>query len=249
LQLDEDDLTKIPRINVRSMTAQRYADLKTWFDGLREQDKNFLTEDEKTKGPAGEGYVMTLMCEHYYAPEDRLGGGVIFVRDTLVQNLRKPFIKQADNLQGQGSVPVAILGISHPVITDNPPPVKVELYENGAPKAGNTPQRGFNAGIARPGFPRPGVPGQPGTGPSTTEAQFKLIDRTTFTLQFAYKPTLVKDRVMPETMEPLPGGEIPAVVGTPEPPAPVVNPGGGLGTASPAIPGSVPPENIPALGQ
>ena len=247
LQLDEDDLTKIPRVNVRSMTAQRYADLKTWFDGLREQDKNFLTEDEKTKGPAGEGYVMTLMCEHYYAPEDRLGGGVIFVRDTLVQNLRKPFIKQEDNFQGP--VPVAILGISHPVITDNPPPVKVELYENGAPKAGNTPQRGFNPGIARPGFPRPGVPGQPGTGPATAEAQFKLIDRTTFTLQFAYKPTLVKDRVMPETTEPASGGEIPAVVGTPETPAPVVNPGGGAGTASPAIPGSVPPENIPALGQ
>ena len=28
-----------------------------------------------------------------------------------------------------------------------------------------------------------------------------------------------------------------------------MNPGGGAGTASPAIPGSVPPENIPALGQ
>jgi hypothetical protein len=68
-------------------------------------------------------------------------------------------------------------------------------------------------------------------------------------LQFAYKPTLVKDRVMPETTEPVAGGEIPAVVGTPQTPAPIVNPGGGPGTASPAIPGSVPPENIPALGQ
>ncbi len=243
LQLDEDDLTKIPRVNVRSLTAQRYSDLKTWFDGLREQDKNFLTEDEQTNGPTGEGYVMTLMCEHYYAPEDRLGGGVIFVRDTLVQNLRKPFIQQGDNFQGP--VPVSILGISHPVITDNPPPVKVELYENGVPKTGDSPLRGFNPGITRPGFPRPGVPGQPVAGPSSAEAQFKLIDRTTFTLQFAFKPTLVKDRVMPETAEPASGGGLPAAVGTPGVPGAVATPGVG----SPAVPGSVVPGNTPALGQ
>lgn len=243
LQLDEEDLTKIPRVNVRSVTAQRYSDLKTWFDGLREQDKNFLTEDEKTNGPTGEGYVLTLMCEHYYAPEDRLGGGVIFVRDTLVQNLRKPFIQQGDNFQGP--VPVSILGISHPVITDNPPPVQVELYENGAPKTGDTPPRGFKPGV-RPGFPRPGVPG---TGPAAAEGQFKLIDRTTFTLQFAWKPTLVKDRVMPDTAESALGEGIPAAVGTPETPGSVVAPGVVPGAANPAVPGSVPPGNTPALGQ
>jgi len=246
LQLDEEDLTKIPRVNVRSVTAQRYSDLKTWFDGLREQDKNFLTEDEKTNGPTGEGYVLTLMCEHYYAPEDRLGGGVIFVRDTLVQNLRKPFIQQGDNFQGP--VPVSILGISHPVITDNPPPVKVELYENGAPKTGDTPARVFKPGV-RPGVPRPGVPSRPGAGPSTAEGQFKLIDRTTFTLQFAWKPTLVKDRVMPETAEATSGEELPTAVGTPETPGSVAAPGVVPAAANPAIPGSVPPGNTPALGQ
>jgi type IV pilus assembly protein PilM len=234
LQLDEDNLTKIPRVNVRSITAQRYSDLKTWFDGLREQDKNFLTEDEKTNGPAGEGYVMTLMCEHYFAPEDRLGGGVIFVRDTLVQNLRKPSMRQGDNFQGD--VPVAILGISHPVITDNPPPVKVELYENGAPKTGDGPQR-------------PGVSGQPGTGSSTAEPQFRLIDRTTFTLQFAWKPTKVKDRVLPETTESTPDGNTPSSGALPGTPDAVVTPGGVPAVVNPTVPGSVPPESAPALGQ
>lgn len=250
LQLDEEDLTKIPRINVRSVTAQRFADLKTWFDGLREQDKNFLTEDEKTNGPTGEGYVVTLMCEHYYSPEDRLGGGVVFVRDTLVQNLRKPFIQQKNNFAGP--VPVAILGISHPVITDHPPPTKVEWYPNGAPKTGNAQPGGF-----RPGFPGnvPGrVPGRPpAPGQDPQEAAYKLIDRTTFTLQFAWKPTLEQDRVLPETPE-ADSAESPTV--DDQSVAPATQPGvapspAGVNPVAPgaSTPAAAPVEAAPALGQ
>lgn len=249
LQLDEDDLTKIPRINIRSVTAQRYADLKTWFDGLREQDKNFLTEEEKTNGPSGEGYVVTLMGEHYYSPEDRLGGGVVFVRDTLVENLRKPFIQQKNNFAGP--VPVAILGISHPVITDHPPPTKVEWYPNGAPKTGNAQPGGF-----RPGFPGgvPGrAPGRPPAGQNLQEPAYKMIDRTTFTLQFAWKPTLEQDRVLPETpqTEPTDGLTPDNSAGVPAaPPGTTPNPDGVTPTApGNPVPGATPVDAAPALGQ
>jgi len=265
MQLDEKDLTKMPRINIRSITAQRYADLKTWFDGLREQDKNFLDEAEKATGPSGEGYVITLMGEHYFAPESRLGGSVIFVRDTLVTNLRKPFIQQDDNFSGP--VPVAILGISHPVITDNPPPQKVEWYPNGVPKTDDTGPGGFKPGFPRPGFPSPGTaPGRPAPGQNLQEPVFKMIDRTTFTLQFAWKPTLVKDRVLPESATPVSGGSMPAAdqgnlpdASNPQPGGAVANPGGIPAGASPSVPGgplpgtglpgSVPPGDPPALGQ
>lgn len=262
LQLDEEDLTKIPRINIRSVTAQRYGDLSTWFGGLREQDKNFLTDEEKAAGPSGEGYVVTLMGEHYYTPESRFGGSVIFVRDTLVENLRKPFIKQGDNFTGP--IPVAVLGISHPVITNNPPPSKVELYENGAPKTGDTPRRGFGPGLQRPGLPRPGaIPRQPGAGQNLLEPQFRLIDRTTFTLQFAWKPTKEADRVIPEVTEPVSDGSVPATPAGP----PDGQPGAATtpsGTATPSsaptgipgtqipgtvAPGAVPAGNTPAIGQ
>lgn len=249
LQLDEDDLTKIPRINVRSVTAQRYADLKTWFDGLREQDKNFLTEEEKTNGPSGEGYVVTLMGEHYYSPEDRLGGGVVFVRDTLVQNLRKPFIQQKNNFSGP--VPVAILGISHPVITDHPPPTKVEWYPNGAPRTGNAQPGGI-----RPGFPGnvPGrVPGRPPAGQNLQEPAYRMIDRTTFTLQFAWKPTLEQDRVLPETpqTESTEGQTADDPAGVPATqPGLTPNPDG-VAPAAPGtpVPGAAPVDAAPALGQ
>jgi len=217
LQLDEEDITKIPRINVLSLTAKRYADLKTWFDELREQDKNFLTEEEKSNSPSGEGYVITLMCEHYYSPENRLGGGVVFVRDTLVENLRKPLIKQPNNFTGP--VPVGVLGISHPVITDHPPPQKVEIWPEGAPKSGpDERRRSFQPGV--PGR-RPGQPGgrrNRGGGAGSSGQNFKLVDRTTFTLQFAWTPTLVKERTLPE----------PGTIDT----SPAM-PGGGSGSAAP----------------
>ncbi|MDA0920277.1 MAG: type IV pilus assembly protein PilM [Planctomycetota bacterium] len=250
LQLDEKDLTKMPRINIRSITAKRYADLKTWFDGLREQDKTFLTEAEKAAGPQGEGYVITLMGEHYYAPPDDRDRGIIFVRDTLVENLRKPFIKQGDNFVGP--VPVAVLGISHPVITDNPPPVKVELYENGVPRTGDGPPGGFRPGLPRPSLPQPGTgPAQPGTGSNLLEPEFTLIERTTFTLQFAWKPTQEKDRVIPDAPAPATEGISPGIQ-----PASAGNPGGvptGVvpGNVAPGAvaPEAAPAESVPALGQ
>ncbi|MDA0808584.1 MAG: type IV pilus assembly protein PilM [Planctomycetota bacterium] len=250
LQLDEKDLTKMPRINIRSITAKRYADLKTWFDGLREQDKTFLTEAEKAAGPQGEGYVITLMGEHYYAPPNDRDRGIIFVRDTLVENLRKPFIKQGDNFVGP--VPVAVLGISHPVITDNPPPVKVELYENGVPRTGDGPPGGFRPGLPRPSLPQPGTgPAQPGTGSNLLEPEFTLIERTTFTLQFAWKPTQEKDRVIPDAPAPATEGISPGIQ-----PASAGNPGGvptGVvpGNVAPGAvaPEAAPAESVPALGQ
>ena len=250
LQLDEKELTKMPRINIRSITAQRYADVKSWFDGLREQDKTFLTEAEKAAGPSGEGYVITLMGEHYYAPPDVRDRGIIFVRDTLVENLRKPFIKQGDNFVGP--VPVAVLGISHPVITDNPPPVKVELYENGVPKVGDGPPGGFRPGLPRPGLPRPGtIPGQPGAGSNLLEPEFTLIERTTFTLQFAWKPTQEKERVIPEATAPadgvMPTGVMPGVVGNPGGVPTGIVPGNTVPGA--VVPQALPPETAPALGQ
>jgi type IV pilus assembly protein PilM len=253
IQLDEDDLTKIPKINIRSVTAQRHADLKTWFDGLSEQDKLFLTKEEKAAGPSGEGYVITLMGEHYYAPENVREGGIIFVRGTLVHNLHELFVQQKDNLQGP--VPVAILGISHPVITNNPAPAKVEIYENGIPKTGNTARRGFQP-------PRPGVnPGLRGAGPNTGGPQSRSVDRTTFTLEFAWNPTEEKDRVVPEITEPESDGSNPV----PGQQGAVVSPGGVSSGAPPttppgstvpgsavpgsAVPGVLPPEDTPALGQ
>jgi type IV pilus assembly protein PilM len=248
LQQDEFELDKIRRINVRSLTAQRHKDMKTWFDGLSEQDQTYLLEDEKANGPTGEGYIVTLMCEHYYAPDDSTGGRVLFVRDTLVDNLRKAFIQQENNLSG--AVPVAMLGISHPVITTRQTK-QVEWYKNGASKTGGAQPRGFRPGFPNPGRPQPGRP-----GPNPLEPEFEILDRTTFTLQFAWKPTVVKDRVLPEEVKPDSTESVPAggglLDGAATSPGTVINPpaAGTAPTGGPAsVPGTATPRTTPTLGQ
>ncbi|MBI1314461.1 type IV pilus assembly protein PilM [bacterium] len=246
LQRDETDIRKIPRINVLSLTAKRESDLGSWFSGLSEIAKQTLTEDEKSNGPSGEGYVFTLKGEHYYVPEDPTRRGIIFVHDTLLQNLKLPFFKQPDTAE---PVPIGLLGISHPVVTDNPVPSKVEWYPNGPP-TNRSPagSRNFNQPGAVSGIP--GGPVRPGTQPPGAAGEDVdnrpiQIDRTTFTLQFAWKPTLVKDRVM-ET-EPT-GGPATAPVEQPANPADAnagMNPGvpvGAPGSApgQPAVPGGQP---------
>ncbi len=247
VQRDEEDIVKIPRITIRSVTAERKKNLKEWFEALNENNRKYLTEAERAQGPEGPGYVVTLAGEHFYAPEDRTGGGIIFVRDTLVQNLRKAYVQQPDNLLG----PVAVghIGISYPVITFNPPPSKVDWYPKGPPKNATNTGAGI-PGIpgGTPGFPgagaRPNLPTQPAVG---GKGESKSIDRTVFTLEFAWKPTPLALRNLESVEDPAtdagepdtdPPGTTPDVPATP----PVVPPAEVPGTPPPAgVPGTVPP--------
>jgi len=265
VQRDEEDIVKIPRITVRSVTAERKKDLKEWFEALNESNRKYLTDAEREKGPEGPGYVVTLTGEHFYAPEDRTKGGIIFVRDTLVQNLRKAYVQQEGNLLG----PVAVghIGISYPVITFNPPPSKVDWYPKGPPKSATGTGAGIPGipgGLGGPGFPggavrRPTLPNQPAVGGKT---EFKSIDRTVFTLEFAWKPTppalrgqesvdeLAVDTGEPGTIPPgtTPPGTTPNVPDTPGIPpaaAPTTPPPSGVpGNVPPGVPGTTPAQPV-----
>lgn len=217
LEQDEEDIRKIKRITIRSYTMKRYADLKTWFDELKESDRNqSFSEDEKSKPPTGPGYAVTLVGEHFYEPADPTRRWHMFVQDTLIANLKKPFVKQDESLPEP--VPVAILGISHPLLTDRPVSEEVLWYPKGPPKG---------PGAGRPGFsgvtpmPMPVTPGQPGDQkPAVDSSNDPIkIQRTRFTLQFAWKPTLASERVLPAAPEVPADGQAPLTDGTPPPAA------------------------------
>ena len=227
---DQKDLTDIKQkrqITVRSLKARRVADLGKWFnEDLNDNEKSLLTEDERKNGPAGPGYVVTLEGEHFYSPENVTLGGISFVADTLVRNLRQPFLRQQETI-GE-PVPVAVLGISHPAITEQPSPEYVKWYPNGRPRQKIFGRGGFANGGAQP----------PAAGGSTDKRNEPVdIERQRFTLKFAWSPTLPMDRKMPET----PAVETPA--GPPEPSAdqpgaPAVQPGTPAG--QPAVPAGQP---------
>jgi type IV pilus assembly protein PilM len=252
VQRDEEDIVKIPRITVRSVTAERKKDLNEWFEALNESNRKYLTVAERKKGPEGPGYVITLAGEHFYTPKDRTGGGIIFVRDTLVQNLRKQFVEQPDNLLGP--VAVAHIGISYPVITFNPPPSKVDWYPKGPPKNLANTGTGLPPGIpGAPGFPAAGVR-TPQLAPGV-KSESKRIDRTVFTLEFVWKQTLPAVRGLATVEEPATDTGEPGTVPpetTPDVPAtsPEVPPGtppppGVPGTPPAGVPGTVPAQPVP----
>jgi type IV pilus assembly protein PilM len=95
-------------------------------------------------GPSGPGWVIQLRGHHYHN-EQGTRIGAIFLRDTLVKNLREMKVKLADPEGKVIEIPIAELGISSPVIltdagvaksdtvydpsTDSKVPVKVWDFE------------------------------------------------------------------------------------------------------------------------
>ena len=251
LQKDETDIRRIPRINVLSLTAKRESDVGSWFSGLDERLKEAMPEDQRSSPPTGEGYVFTLKGEHYFYPDDPLKRGILFVQNTLLASLRQQVFKQPESAE---PVPIGLLGISHPVITENPPVSKVDWYPNGPPSA-RSPATGYNPGARPPGIPGAGVrPGTPGAAASAdAENRPVPIERTTFTLQFAWSPTLEADRVLETAPVSDPaGGGMPGAA-----PAAPANPAAGVPAGFPAtqpqpgvaVPGQNPVNSQPTPGQ
>jgi type IV pilus assembly protein PilM len=69
-------------------------------------------------GPTGPGWVIELRGYHFHN-EGLENNSAAFVRQTLINNLRTQKIKLADKDGNLVEVPIAELGISHPVITSD----------------------------------------------------------------------------------------------------------------------------------
>ncbi|MCA9060764.1 MAG: hypothetical protein KDA85_19765, partial [Planctomycetaceae bacterium] len=120
--LDETDVTKQPKMRIVEMTTKKLADVSEWHKAMIEDQKEeeFFGNDGK-EAPTGEGYIVTLKGYHLYSNEslDDNKSRKFFTTSTLIQNLR-----QWTATDGQFEVPVAKLGISHPlVVWTEPVPV------------------------------------------------------------------------------------------------------------------------------
>jgi type IV pilus assembly protein PilM len=229
---DITDITKKRQITIRSLKTRRVKELGDWFKELPQQRKDSFSKEEAENPPKGPGYVVTIDGEHFYKPADLEQGDIHFVAETLVRNLRKPYHRQRETIGAD--VPISVLGISHPVITRDPPMEQVRWYPKGPPR-----QKTSRARTMLGPSPTGAAPG----GPQGTADEFKMIDRTRFTLEFAWSPTVPDERKVPEA---------PAVDGTAAPPTvppatappatvPGVTPGPAPVTPGPAVPGTATP--------
>ena len=109
LDKDEEDIQKIKRFNILSMTCKRQSDLKQWYDKLPPNAKGYMLKTDQDAAPTGAGYIVTMVGEHYYSAEVTKSG-VLFVQDTFISNLKQPRVQQTGSSQ---MVEVRRLGISH----------------------------------------------------------------------------------------------------------------------------------------
>ncbi|QDV50800.1 type IV pilus assembly protein PilM [Gimesia fumaroli] len=205
-ELDNEQIEKRNRIKLPGITVEHYSDLSQWFEKLTPQAKLLLPKIDQENPPEGEGFVFTLKGVHYHHDESQGNAhiGVLYVHETLMKNLQSWTVKNQDS----APVDVRKMGITHAtVLTDSRDPFK--FYPNGRPRG---MQRGGEGRFAGPGGfgglgagPMPdvgfaeaagGIPRRPRVGANRPEKEPKVmvIQRTTFELQFVWKPIPVLER-------------------------------------------------------
>ncbi len=203
-QQDVEDITLKNRVNVKSVSTKKYADVGKWYDDIKTNNEpafRGMLAGDKEKGPSGAGYIFTLVCEHFrHDPKDPQQQSIAFVNHTLVRNLNSFEMRQQGTSQ---PIPVRKLGISHACVVTQKLYQKQEYYPKG-PKA----RRGTTkpaAGRFRNPMPT-GSSVQPGASDiqkkDGEESERKMIDRTDFTIQFVWIPTPVAKRVKDDPLRP-----------------------------------------------
>lgn len=111
------DPAKQKIIRIESMHSKRVRDVKAWHQSIVDGGRSieFAPADRETP-PSGAGYIFTLKGFHIYNHEDIdwREKEIQFLKDTIVSNLRQWTIER-DGL----TVPVAQLGITHPIVTSD----------------------------------------------------------------------------------------------------------------------------------
>lgn len=262
-QNDTRDPRQIPITYIRSITMKKYADTKTWFDGLNVSFKQDILEADKA-GPTGAGYVVTLSGTQYFDPKE--GSTWQFLRETLIRNLEKDFHK-AEGSEGL-EVPVRNLGISHVVLGQHLHR-STTWFEGGIPKGGIPAGVGVGPGALTPmpmlnPLPMP-AGGTPAGGTNNTPKSHQIREYY-YDIQFVWKPTIAKKRTAPVAATPPvdpnagafsapmaipnPAAPMPGIPGSPVPgvaPMPGVAPVPGTNPmpGTPVVPGAVPMTGTP----
>jgi len=166
LPRDPDNQEKPKEIALRNqmslteVSSEKVSDVSAWYEGLSDQQKQFMSAKDKEEGPSGEGYIFTVRGQHWHH-EDRVQQkrGVLYVVHSFLRNLQSPTVQT-------GAYPVrdvTRMGISHATIMDHGATRKL-INLSGKPQTNvsriTDPKRGGGSG-----YSGPGGPGGPGLSP------------------------------------------------------------------------------------
>ena len=210
-QKDEPDIRKRHGMSLLSVKAKRYGELSEWFEPFQQQPQlmDDLRPQDHDNPPSGPGYVFTVEGVHYHREKDpnpQYGGATlykrVYVKETFLKNLGKWVVQQPDSPQ---PVPVRKLGITHAIIP-NTISTQIDYYPKG--KKSTVTQSGGPRGFGRmqPSYGRPVASPRAARTDAKKDAENEpemiLIDKTVFTVQFAWRQTPRRERSNQEPAAP-----------------------------------------------
>jgi len=206
-QQDTEDITQKNRINIKSITAKKYADVSKWFDETKTKEAvfNSMIKPDRENGPKGAGYVFTLVAEHYRNGPDDNTQAMGFVQSTFLQNINRFEFAQPGTPQ---PVPIRKIGLSHACVTTYKKQGNIEYYPRGKKTvAGATKGApgGFGGAARSPmgvGAPMPGVKGTDAKKDGE-QSDKRIISRLDFTIQFCWVPTPNDKRLAEDPLKPV----------------------------------------------
>ena len=171
-QKDIQNLLRRNRVHVSYVVHKRHGDLKTgWFDKILQSvdGRAYMDETDKGAPPSGSGYVFTLIGEHFHKGQAAGDQLQFYVQNTLLTNLRQPKMKA--------------LGVTHPTITSFKSDV-VNYDPTGRVKMSAT-----SGGAGAATFGGFGAPAAAKRKTTAKNVKFEKVDKTTFQIEFVWKPT------------------------------------------------------------
>ena len=247
-QQDSEDITQKNRMNIKGITAKKYADVAKWYDEMKAKQQVFdtMSPADRDKGPAGSGYVFTLVGEHYRDDKnDDSKQGLAFVQSTLVKNLSLFELAQPGTPQ---PVPIRRAGLSHACVTSNKRVPNLKYSPRGKKTAAGASKTAIG-GLARPpmgGNPMPTGKNPDGSKKEGEPSDEKIISRLDFTVQFCWTPTPSEKRLAEDPLKPVVAAAganptDPNAVAAPQNPPPAAVPGSAPTPAATTTPNAAAP--------
>ncbi|MFV0444827.1 MAG: type IV pilus assembly protein PilM [Planctomycetaceae bacterium] len=196
------------QISIVQIDNQHVADVGTWFTKVQADRlaEGYIREWDKTNPPTGEGYIFSIHGIHYHnePTQDRTKEGILYVRDTLLDNLKSWTVTPKGSQTPQ---PVGQLGIRCPTIVNYKEKIPVSMDApkkeavGGTRLGGRIPRGlgprgrpginpGFNPGYMESNEYSTGAPQGPyPTGPQAGGKDEKMVylDQTWFVIQFIWQ--------------------------------------------------------------
>ncbi len=188
---DETEIEKRELVSITHYTWEKKADVGEWYTKLNSEQKYYMTEEDKKTAPSGEGYIVTLMGQHWHYGDDPLDRGLSYVVNKFLRKLQQPTVE----VPGYPARDVRRMGITHPAIIE-----KYEGWVNYDPLGvltANQPGMSANPMAANPGFSPFAPPSAPRVATTPGQAQpgeVRKIKQFDFKIQFVLQPIPPEER-------------------------------------------------------